>query len=193
MSVRELARKLGLGASQTSQLLRRGMPRDPEAAREWRARCVRPRARPVRATAPPSLVASATSTFWPGALIELGGEELEDTIPRLRRLEKNLAVAAERAFREGRTPEAISLRREHVTAIKALYDAESKLIKINEARGRLISVDRAFAMINEAMQSAILVLRRLPEMGRDPDERRRLEAFMNGVLVEIRRSTRTIL
>jgi hypothetical protein len=37
------------------------------------------------------------------------------------------------------------------------------------------------------MQSAIVVLRRLTEMGRDPEERRRLEAFLNGVLSEIKR------
>jgi hypothetical protein len=49
----------------------------------------------------------------------------------------------------------------------------------------LISVDKALGLINEAMQSAIVVLRRLPEMGRDPEEGRRLEAFLNGVLSEI--------
>jgi hypothetical protein len=51
----------------------------------------------------------------------------------------------------------------------------------------LISVDKALGLINEAMQSAIVVLRRLPEMGRNPEERRRLEAFLNGVLSEIKR------
>ena len=80
----------------------------------------------------------------------------------------------------------LSICAERVAVIKAIYDAESKLIKIDEARGRLISVDRALSMINEAMQSAILVLRRLPEMGRTPEERARLEAFMNGVLAEIK-------
>jgi hypothetical protein len=78
------------------------------------------------------------------------------------------------------------LRREHVAAIKALYDAESKLIKINEARGRLITVDRALGMINDAMQSAILLLRQLPHLARDPQEKQKLEAFLTAVLSEIK-------
>jgi hypothetical protein len=90
------------------------------------------------------------------------------------------------AFRNDKIAEAVSLRREHVAAIKALYDAESKLIRINEAHGRLISVDHALSMINEAMLSAIIVLRPLPERARNPGERTRLQALMNGVLAEIR-------
>ena len=73
-----------------------------------------------------------------------------------------------------------------MAAAKAVYDAELKEIKIKEVRGKLVSVDRALNLINEAMQSAVLVLRRLPELGRDPEERRRLEAFLNGVLAEIK-------
>jgi hypothetical protein len=65
-----------------------------------------------------------------------------------------------------------------------LYAAEEKLIRIGESRGKLISIDRALGMINEALQSAILVLRRLPELARDPEQRLALEAFLNAVLEE---------
>jgi hypothetical protein len=152
------------------------MPLDEAGARSWRLQCLRPR---VTLSQPETNVIDLYAT-------DVGYEALEDTLPRIRRLEKALALAAERAFNDGKIDQAISLRREHVAAIKALYDAESKAIRISESRGRLISVERALAMINEAMQSAIFVLRRLPELARDSDQRRALEAFLNGVLAEIK-------
>jgi hypothetical protein len=171
MSIRQLARGLGVSPSLIVRLLGRGMPRELEAAKEWRARSIRAR---------------ETPEHRPEVVVEMGGEDLEEMVTHLRQMERALAQAAQRAYKENRVPESIILRREHVQAIKAIYDAEAKLIKINEARAKLISVDRALSMINEAVQAAILVLRRLPEMGRDADERRRLEAFMNGVLAELK-------
>lgn len=171
MTVRALARVLEISPSLAHRLIRRGMPREAEAAKEWRAQAIRSREKPEQ---------------HPSVLVEFGGEELEEMVSHLRQLERALIQATARAYKEDRTAEAITLRREHVAAVKAIYDAESKLIKISEARAKLISMDRALSMINEAMQSAILVLRRLPELGRNPEERGRLEAFMNAVLTEIK-------
>ena len=81
----------------------------------------------------------------------------------------------------------MALRREHCTALKTLYGAEEKLIKINANRGKLITVDSALALVNEAMQEAILTLRQLPDLGGDAVEKERLAAFLNGVLDAIRR------
>jgi hypothetical protein len=39
-------------------------------------------------------------------------------------------------------------------------------------------------MIGGAMRAGIAVVRRLSDLARDPDERRRLEEFMNSVLKE---------
>jgi hypothetical protein len=182
MTIRQLARELELSRSMVGKLTQRGMPTtSAQEAREWRIRCLRVRKKHDTAVSPDSPPAWA-----PVQVAELGPEQLEDTIPRLRALEKSLALAAERAFKVDKIAEAISLRREHVAAIKALYDAESKLIKINETRGRLISVDRALNMINEAMRSSILLLRRLPDLARTPEERGRLEAFLNAVLNEMK-------
>jgi hypothetical protein len=171
-TIRTLATELGVSVGTVMNLKRDGMPTELAEAKAWYA---------LRAT-------NRRAFKTPGAVDpnEIEADALENSLPRIRRLEKAVALAAERAFKEGNVAEAISLRREHVGAIKTLYEAESKLIKINEARGKLISVDRALSLINEALQSAILVLRRLPEMGRDADERRRLEAFMNGVLAELK-------
>lgn len=54
MSIRQLAKELGLSIAQTHKLTTRGMPRDPEAARAWRrANIVDPRSK--QATALPEL------------------------------------------------------------------------------------------------------------------------------------------
>jgi hypothetical protein len=184
MTIRELARALEISPALVYRLLRRGMPREVEAAKEWRARTIRARATPA---AKPAVVIDMSDESRPGVIVELvDADGYAGMIERLRRLEKDLAAAAGRAFRADRVAEAITLRREHVAAVKAIYETEAKSIKIDEARGRLVSVDRALNLINDAMQSAILVLRRLPELGRDPEERRRLESFLNGILSEIK-------
>ena len=176
LTIRQWASELGVSTGTVANLRREGMPGDLAEAKRWlelrNANKRRQRFLHRDDVAP--------------AAGEVEAEGLEGTVTRLRGLERDLANAASRAFKAGQIPESITLRREHVAAIKAIYDAESKLIKINETRGRLVSVDRALNLINDAMQSAILVLRRLPELGRDPEERRRLEAFLNGVLAEIK-------
>jgi hypothetical protein len=176
MSIRSLAKDLGISPTRVAQLAKKGMPtRSLAEAQSWRTQYIRP-----PTTAKSNVV----------ALYEVAGgiddDDLSSTLQRLRHVERSTATALEGLLRAGKIAEAAALRREHVAVIKAIYDAEIKSIKIAEIRGQLISVDRALAMINEAMQSAILVLRRLPEMGRDPAERARLEAFMNGVLAEIK-------
>jgi len=177
MSIRQLARELGISPTRVAQLMRKGMPSGSvEEAKSWRMTYVG-----LPTTAKSNVVAIHDVVSDQDDLEDLGA-----TLQRLRHVERTTSQALEGLIRQGKVTEASVLRREHVGVIKALYDAESKLIKINEARGRLISVDRALSLINDAMQSAILVLRRLPEMGRDPDERHRLEAFMNGVLTEIK-------
>jgi hypothetical protein len=95
----------------------------------------------------------------------------------LRKGQKATAEALERALAGDRIMESVMLRREHLTALKALYDAEAKPIKIHEARGKLVSIDRALGMINDALQEAILVLRRLPDLGRDAVEKAKLRRF----------------
>jgi hypothetical protein len=112
---------LGVSVGTVINLRREGMPADLADAKAWYAT----RAGAKRRFKMPTAVDPA----------DIEAEDLEDSLPRIRRLEKALALAAERAFKAEKIPEAISLRREHVAAIKILYDAESKLIKINEARG----------------------------------------------------------
>jgi hypothetical protein len=172
-----------------------GMPMgDPAKAREWRALYVRPMRRPElgqvvhdndndrdhgRDQRAPNIVDLYAT--------EAGEGQLEDTIPRLRRLEKATALALERAIRDDNITAAVALRREHCTALRTLYASEEKLIKINESRGRLVTVDRTLGMINESLQEVLLTVRRLPDLGRDEVEKGRLTAFLNGVLDAVRR------
>jgi hypothetical protein len=85
-------------------------------------------------------------------------------------------------LREGRVSEAQALRREHASMIKSLFDASAKLLKLEEARGKLVTLDRALAMISEALSEPVILLRQLPSLGRDEAERSKLQAFLNGIL-----------
>lgn len=89
-------------------------------------------------------------------------------------------------LREGRVTEAQALRREHSSLIKSLFEASTKVIRVEEARGKLIRLDTALSMVSEALAAPIITLRRLPELAQNSEQRARLEAFMNGVLEEIK-------
>jgi len=93
-------------------------------------------------------------------------------------------------LRQGKVAEAAVLRREHVATVKALFDAETKAIRIAETRGRLITVDRALSMISEALVEPIIMVRQLPSLARDSAERDRLQAIVNGILEAVKEGAR---
>lgn len=175
-TLRELSKLLNISVGSAYNLRKRGMPADIEEAKKWCA---------LRKEKRGSLTVF-TAAGIDLANTDIENETLEDTIKRLRRLEKATANALELALKKHQIPESVVLRREHITALRALYDSEVRLIKIGEARGQLIRVERALNLINECLQSGILVLRRLPELARDAEQRQALEAFMNGVLSELK-------
>jgi len=183
-----MARALDVSHGTVGNYARRGMPLDAiEAARAWVGRL--PPRRRLRCGATNgtggtngTTPASAIDT----AGVDLAGETLESGIPRLRRLEIATAAALDRARAADKAFEAASLRKQHLDALRGLYEAETKLIKIDQARGKLASIDRTLMMIDAAFKPAVQVLRRLPELGRDAEEKQRLEAFMNAVLNEIK-------
>lgn len=174
MTLKEIVAEFGVSVGTAHNLRAQGMPEELEEARSWYA------LRSVRKGRP------RTPKPVESYMMELGGDELEGTIESLRMVERSIAETLRWANKEKKVAEATILRREHVAAIKAIYDAEVKVIKIREIRGRLFSADRCLNMINGAIQAATLVLRRLPELGKTPEERKRLEAFMNSVLNEFK-------
>ena len=95
-----------------------------------------------------------------------------------------MALTTERLLKESRIAEAIALRHQHAAAIKALFDADVKALALAEQRGTLIRLEVAEAMIVSALQEPVIMLRQLPNLGRDPAEREKLTGFMNGVLDE---------
>ena len=72
----------------------------------------------------------------------------------------------------------------HLITIRVLYDFEAKLIKIKAARQKVVDIDRVERMIAGSFRAGAAVMARLPELGRDPEERRRLEEFMKNALKE---------
>jgi hypothetical protein len=84
-------------------------------------------------------------------------------------------------------------RRQHLESVRVLYDFEAKLIKTDAAREKLVDIDRLNAMIAGAIAGGLAVMRRLPELGRDPEERRRLEEFGAGAIKEFERGGQLIV
>jgi hypothetical protein len=117
-------------------------------------------------------------------------EDLAACIRRLRRLEATCAQSLERMLREGRVSEAQALRREHASIIKSLFDASSKLLKLEEARGKLVSLDTALSMISESLSEPVILLRQLPSVARDSAERDRLQSIVYGILDAMKEGAR---
>jgi hypothetical protein len=178
MSIRELARQLGISPTRVAQLVKKGMPTATlEEARRWRMQYIAP---------PTTAKSNVVAMHEAGAAIGSENGDLSATLQRLRHVERSTSAALERLIREGKIAEAAVLRREHVATVKALFDAESKSIKIGESRGRLISADRAPAMTSEAIAEPIIMLRQLPSMARDDAERAKFEAIVAGILAAMR-------
>jgi hypothetical protein len=172
MSIRALARELGISPTRVAQLRAKGMPAEPEAARAWRLTYV-----VAPTTAKSNVVAIHEAVSIGDAL-----EDLEATLGRLRHVERSTAATLAGLLKEGKVSEAAVLRREHVATVRALFDAETKSIKIAETRGKLISVDRALSMISEALSESVIMLRQLPNLAPDEALRARLQALVNGIL-----------
>jgi len=173
MSIRALAAGLGISPTRVVQLRKKGMPTDSvESARAWRLTYV----------AAPTTAKSNVVALHEAVSAEAGHEDFEATLSRLRHTERCTSQALERLLREGKVAEIAALRREHVGVVKALFDAETKAIRIAETRGKLITLDRALSMISEAFTEPLILLRQLPDLGRDTAERARLQTFVNGVL-----------
>ena len=186
MGIRELARALRVSPSLVSQLAKRGMPIESvAAAQEWRLRCTRQRSPNARASIQIDFASAAAEDHRKAAAVADTPEELSATLSRLRQTERAISATLVRLLKEDKVAEAVVLRKEHAGVVRSLFDAESKMLRLNEARGRLISVDTALNMISEALAAPVITLRRLPDLARDPEERRRLETFLNAVLHEI--------
>jgi len=61
-------------------------------------------------------------------LVDADGETLEESIERLRQIEKSLRVAVQQAAAEGYSVGLRQLQRDYINAIKTLSDAEIRVM-----------------------------------------------------------------
>ena len=80
------------------------------------------------------------------------------------------------------------LRKEQKQAVTVLAKSENDLVKLQKARGQLISIDDAKALISKSLACAITGLKKFPQSGQTPEEQQRLSAIADGVLAEIFRT-----
>ena len=194
LTTRQLAKALDLDRRGVARDIKRGMPRTIQGARAWRLAFVAHRRGHDQSRSPGGEEAS-TVTHPPAAQVvpvdfavpdSEEPEDLHASLGRLRRLERSTAAAIEQLLSQGKTTEAIALRREHATILRGLFDSSAKLLKLEEASGKLIPVSRALSMINDSLQPGLLMLRRLPELGKTAEQRSALESFVNAILEEFK-------
>jgi hypothetical protein len=170
INYRNMAEALGISRGSVGNYVKRGMPMHTvEAARAW-------------------MGGKRETVIEPTLEPDNGSSPLGDTdgLGRLRKIETATAEALCRALKDGRIPEAAALRREHITALKALYESEAKALKYELARGKVVSMARVHSMIGRSFRAGVIALKRLPEIGQTPEEKTRLEVFLNGVLAEFK-------
>ena len=63
-------------------------------------------------------------------LVDADGETLEESIERLRQIEKSLGVAVQQAAADGYSAELRQLQRDHINAVKALSDSEIRVMRL---------------------------------------------------------------
>ena len=199
LSTRQLGRVLGLSAARGGQLKKAGCAmEDEEAAKSWYLTYIRSRRRSAGNSAPSTdssrtqAPVSAGNSAREAKVVEFEEDSsvpdgLDESLKRLRKLERVSALTLQKLLKAGRIAEAASMRAQHASVLKSLFDAELKVMRLAERRGELISVERALAMINSSFAELLITLRRLPDLGKTPEEKSKLEAFLAGCLEAMKR------
>jgi hypothetical protein len=203
MSLAELGRALGISKQAVHKLTKRGMPTGSvEAAKSWR---LAHQTQGINHRVNNSVKVAPAEFTVDLAAVAVDGETFETALERLRRNEKAIGLQLDANLAKIRqlsgddSPEAkaesdklqaslAQLRREQTNVIKALADAESKLIKIQKEREKLIDLDEAKALINGAMLPLLLEIKKLPDAARNDTERALLVSLTEGLLNKARES-----
>lgn len=188
LSDKDLSQILGLDTANASRFFRRGMPRNVDDAREWlKANVKRHRDRKIQL--------NEFLIDTPEVVIT-GDEGPDAAVKRLRfserqischieaycnkldelNLERNQATTTHRASKLDSAITVISdkvanLRKDHMAAAKALQDAELKLIKLEEARGALVSIDTCKDFTTKIMTPLIIYFRKIPDQATNDAEK----------------------
>lgn len=185
MTRQQLQDALGFQKAYTNKLIGKGMPTDSvEDARKWleghqvRGKPgVRSKSSPKAAAAVLPVDRSSTSV---DALKGLQANEraVAESINKLT-AELEATPISETASRTKLSNQLADLRKEQKLVVSALVKAERDLVKLQEDRGQLISIDDAKALISKALASAITALKRIPQSGQTPDEQNRLAGIVD--------------
>jgi hypothetical protein len=113
--------------------------------------------------------------------------DMAPSIRSLRLLEQKTAAALCRALDQDRVSEVTLLRRDHTNVLRALNATITQKQKFDVARGKLVPIDLVFSAIKASFREGLMALRRLPDLGRDIEEKARLTSFLNETLEAFRR------
>ena len=80
------------------------------------------------------------------------------------------------------------LRQEQRKAIQAILDGEGAIVKLERARGALISLDQAKNLVSTALMPAIIAIKRMPSSAESEREKARLSALAESLLATLRDS-----
>jgi len=116
--------------------------------------------------------------------VDAEGETLEESIERLRQIEKSLGVAVQKVAADGYSAGLRQLQRDHINAVKALSDAEIRVMRLQQKRGELITVDEAKAMITKTLAPILVQLRKLVDQTRDDTFKSLLRAAGNDPVMQ---------
>jgi hypothetical protein len=201
--------KLGKALSRSKPTIGRwrkaGMPNTSvEGAREWASTN-----RPHRGPPTPQQEALESPT-----IVLPEDEDAYATVRRLRLAEREIAGAIEgwctislpkvtEERNAAKTAKAVleaerritqvqnkieGLRKEQRVAIKALLEAEQHLVKLEKARGKLVTLDEAKDLITKSLTPVLIAIRKLPDSAQSQEERSRFAAIAESLLSVIRES-----
>lgn len=78
------------------------------------------------------------------------------------------------------------LRREQRMAVSALLNAEADVVKLERARGKLITIDEAKDLVSKSILPICIAIRKIPESATSDEERKRFAAIAEALLAVLR-------
>jgi hypothetical protein len=192
MTRQQLQDALGFQKAYTNKLIGKGMPTTSvEDARKWLEEH-QVRGKPgVRSKGAPRTAALVLPVEGDSTLADavsrLQGSE-RAVSARINEVTAELQKISDNDEQKKLSNQLADLRGEQKQIVTALAKAENDLVKLQKARGQLISIDDAKALVSKALASAITALKRIPQSGQNPDEQNRLAGIVDAGLAEIYRT-----
>jgi hypothetical protein len=207
----DIARSLGVEAVTIGVWRKLGMPNGTiAAAREWMEAN-----KPVTA----HRRTSTPTEDLKQPLVALPDEDPTEVVKRLRLAERTIAagltgwidIALPEAIKErdearpGKAQDEAerkitvihykieALRKEQRAAVSALFKAEQDAVKLDRARGKLITIDEAKDLASKLLLPSIIAIRKLPDAATDENERNKFSAIAEMLLSGMREAATAAL